>query len=58
MTGTVAYLQSEAEANWLRAYQKDVWDKTHKYLFLSGYLTYLLTGKFVDSVGSSRLYSV
>jgi Sugar (pentulose and hexulose) kinases len=56
MTGTVAYLQSEAEANWLRTYQKDVWDKTHKYLFLSGYLTYLLTGKFVDSVGSQVGY--
>ncbi len=24
---------------------------THKYLFLSGYLTYRLTGRFVDSVG-------
>ncbi len=56
MTGTVAYLQSEAEANWLRTYQKDVWDKTHKYLLLSGYLTYLLTGAYVDSVGSQAAY--
>ncbi len=56
MTGTVAYLQSEAEANWLRTYQKDVWDKTHKYLLLSGYLTYLLTGAYVDSVGSQVAY--
>jgi len=56
MTGTVAYLQSEAEANWLRANQKEVWDKTYKYLLLSGYLTYLLTGRFVDSVGSQVAY--
>ncbi len=56
MRGTVAYLQSEAEANWLRTYQKDVWDKTHKYLLLSGYLTYLLTGAYVDSVGSQVAY--
>ena len=56
MTGTVAYLQSEAETNWLRTYQKDVWDKTHKYLLLSGYLTYLLTGAYVDSVGSQVAY--
>jgi len=48
---TVAYLQAEAEANWLRTHQPEVWAKTHKYLFLSGYLTFRLTGRFVDSVG-------
>jgi sugar (pentulose or hexulose) kinase len=51
MTHTVAYLQAEAEANWIRTYQPEIWDNTHKYLFLSGYLTYRLTGMFVDSVG-------
>ncbi len=53
---TVAYLQGEAECNWLRTHQPDVWNATHKYLFLSGYLTYLLTGKYVDSVGSQVGY--
>ena len=48
---TVAYLQAEAEANWIRANQPEIWDKTYKYLLLSGYLTFLLTGRFVDSVG-------
>jgi sugar (pentulose or hexulose) kinase len=48
---TVAYLQAEAEANWIRIHQPEVWDTTYKYLFLSGYLTYRLTGRFVDSVG-------
>ena len=51
MTETVAYLQAEAEANWIRTQQPDIWAQTHKYLFLSGYLTYRLTGRFVDSVG-------
>ena len=51
MTRTVAYLQAEAEANWLRTHQPDIWAKTHKYLLLSGYLTYRFTGRFVDSVG-------
>jgi sugar (pentulose or hexulose) kinase len=51
MAETVAYLQAEAEANWIRTQQPEVWDKTHKYLFLSGYLTYRLLGRFVDSVG-------
>jgi sugar (pentulose or hexulose) kinase len=51
MTETVAYLQAEAEANWIRTHQREIWNRTYKYLFLSGYLTYRLTGRFVDSVG-------
>lgn len=51
MAETVAYFQAEAEVNWLQTHQPDIWDKTHKYLFLSGYLTHKLTGEFVDSVG-------
>ena len=56
MTETVAYLQAEAEANWIRTHQLDIWEKTHKYLLLSGYLTYRLTGQFVDSVGCQVAY--
>lgn len=51
MSDTIAYFQAEAEANWIRTYQPDIWKKTHKYLLLSGYLTYKLTGEFVDSIG-------
>ncbi|MCP4538367.1 MAG: carbohydrate kinase [Chloroflexi bacterium] len=51
MTNTAAYLQAEAEANWIRTTQPDVWERTHKYLFLSGYLTFKLVDRFVDSVG-------
>ena len=51
LSGTVAYFQSEAEVNWIRTHQPDIWAATAKYLLLSGYLTYRLTGDFVDSVG-------
>ena len=51
MSETVAYFQAEAEVNWLNRNQPAIWAKTHKYLFLSGYLTYRMTGRFVDSVG-------
>ncbi|MDD5467265.1 MAG: FGGY-family carbohydrate kinase [Anaerolineales bacterium] len=51
MTSTVSYLQAEAEANWISTYQPQVWKDTHKYLFLSGYLTQRLVGEFVDSMG-------
>jgi sugar (pentulose or hexulose) kinase len=51
MTETVKYLQAEAEANWIRTFQPEIWRKTHKYLFLSGYLTYQMTGQYRDSAG-------
>ncbi len=56
MSETVAYLQAEAEANWIRTQQPDIWARTHKYLLLSGYLTYRLTGRYVDSVGAQVGY--
>ena len=56
MTKTVAYLQAEAEANWIRTHQPEIWQLTYKYLLLSGYLTYRLTGNLVDSVGSQVGY--
>jgi sugar (pentulose or hexulose) kinase len=56
MAETVAYFQAEAEANWLRRYQPEIWDRTHKYLFLSGFLVHRLVGEFVDSVGSQVGY--
>lgn len=51
MAPTVAYLRAEAEGNWIRTHQPDVWRQTRKYLLLSGYLTHRLTGRYVDSVG-------
>lgn len=51
MRETVAHLQAEAEANWLMHHQPDIWRQTYKFVFLSGYLTHKLTGRFVDSVG-------
>jgi sugar (pentulose or hexulose) kinase len=56
MRETVAYLQAEAEANWIRTHQPEIWARTYKYLLLSGYLTYRMTGNFVDSVGSQVAY--
>ncbi len=52
MSQTVKYLQAEAEVNWLIRNQPEIWEQTYKYMFLSGYLTLKLTGRFVDSVGA------
>jgi sugar (pentulose or hexulose) kinase len=51
MSRTLAYLQAEAEGNWIRTYQPEVWKQTRKYLLLSGYLTQRLTGRYADSIG-------
>jgi len=51
LSGTIAHLQAEAEANWIRTWQPEIWSKTAKFLFLSGFLTHRLVGRYVDSVG-------
>lgn len=48
---TVEYAITECESNWIRQQQPEIWEKTHKYLFLSSYLTYKLVGEYVDSTG-------
>ncbi len=56
MSETVGYFQAEAEANWIRTNQPELFARTEKYLFLSGYLTWRLTGRFADSVGAQVGY--
>jgi len=48
---TVNHFKKEAEINWIYKNQPEVWKKTYKFLLLSGYLTYRLTGEYIDSVG-------
>jgi len=56
MSDTVAAFQAEAEANWIRVHQPDVWEKTSRFLLLSGYLTWKLTGRYADSTGGQVGY--
>ncbi|MCG2583300.1 FGGY-family carbohydrate kinase [Massilia sp. TS11] len=53
---TIAYFRGEAEINWIRAEQPDIWARTDKFLLLSGYLNYRMTGRFVDSTGAQVGY--
>ncbi|HET7030525.1 MAG TPA: FGGY-family carbohydrate kinase [Candidatus Limnocylindrales bacterium] len=53
---TVAAFQAECEAAWLRANEPSVYARIRHYLFLSGFLTQRLTGRFVDSVASQVGY--
>ena len=49
---SVTFAIKESEANWIRQNQPDIWAKTDKFLLLSGFLTYRLSGKFVESTGN------
>lgn len=42
----------KSQCNWIREEQPEIWEKTHKFLMLSGYLSFKLTGKFVDAAAS------
>jgi sugar (pentulose or hexulose) kinase len=53
---TIEYLLKESEAIWIKNNQPQIWEKTEKFLFLSGYLHYKLCGEYVDSVGSQVGY--
>ena len=46
----------DCEANWISQNQPDIWEKTYKFLHLSGFFTYKLTGDFIDSVGNNIGY--
>ncbi|HET9097609.1 MAG TPA: FGGY-family carbohydrate kinase [Candidatus Baltobacteraceae bacterium] len=53
---TIRYFQREAEANWIRTQQPQVWNATRKYVLLSGFLLHKFCGRFVDSIGSQVAY--
>jgi sugar (pentulose or hexulose) kinase len=53
---SVRSFRTQAEAHWIRARQPDVWNRTARYLLLSGYHSYRLTGRYVDSVASQVGY--
>jgi sugar (pentulose or hexulose) kinase len=52
MNEAVAKAQSDGKCNWIRQYQPQIWEKTHKYLQVSGFLNFRLTGNFADSIAS------
>ncbi|MDI1300477.1 MAG: FGGY-family carbohydrate kinase [bacterium] len=55
-TDTLMHLCRQAEANWLAENEKETWQRMHKFLLLSGYLTHRLTGQFRDAVASQVGY--
>ncbi|MDP0488027.1 MAG: FGGY-family carbohydrate kinase [Fusobacterium sp. JB020] len=44
--------QSKSKAYWIKENQPDIWEKTYKFILLSAYFHYRLTGYIVDSVAN------
>lgn len=53
MGDSVQLQRKVSVCNWIAKYEPDIWAKTHKYVFLSAWLTYKLCGNLTDSVAST-----
>ena len=50
------HFQAHAQANWLARNEPGIWERTEKFLLLSGWLLFRLCGRFVDSSGAQVGY--
>lgn len=55
-SGAISYFRRKAKSNWIAQHQPEVWQDTHKFLLLSGFLTHKLVGQFKDSVACTVSY--
>jgi sugar (pentulose or hexulose) kinase len=53
---TLQKMERKGHCNWIRQNEPEIWENTHKYLQVSGYLNHKLTGEFTDSVASQIGY--
>lgn len=56
LKSNIDYFTKQAEANWIAQSQPQLWRETHKFLLLSGYHNFKLSGQYVDSVASQVGY--
>ena len=49
---SVDSFHAQAEANWIAQKEPELWSKVDKFLLLSGYHNYQLTGRYTDSIAS------
>jgi len=52
MEDSIDKAQRDGKCNWIRQNQPEIWERTHKYLQVSGFLNYRLSGEFNDSIAS------
>ncbi len=49
---TLKKLEQKGQSNWIKQNEPEIWEKTHKYVSISSFLNFKLSGEFNDSVAS------
>jgi len=49
MSKTVDMIRKASACNWIKENEPSIWDRTYKYLMISGYMNFKFTGKMIDS---------
>jgi len=52
MDEAIEKTQRDGKCNWIMQNQPEIWAATHKYLQVSGFINFRLTGEFKDSIAS------
>jgi sugar (pentulose or hexulose) kinase len=52
MKDAIRISQKKGKAYWIKQHEPEIWEKTDKYILISAYFNFKLTGKIVDSVAS------
>ena len=52
MKDAIEISQKKGKAYWIRQHEPEIWEKTDKYILISAYLHFKLTGKIVDSIAN------
>jgi len=52
MRDTAELIKRISVCNWIMENEPDLWDNTYKFIFVSGYMTFLLTGRLIDSIAN------
>lgn len=56
LSATLKKMERKGQCNWIRQNQPEIWRNTYKYLQISAYLNFKLTGEFKDSIASQIGY--
>ena len=52
MKDAIKISQKKGKAYWIKQHEPEIWEKTDKYILISAYLHFKLTGKVVDSIAN------
>ena len=56
LESTLIKMEKKGPSNWIRQNQPELWAKTHKYIQISAFFHYKLSGEFKDSIASQVGY--